>query len=91
MDEDPPIPGVLYEIQSDINSIKENLKELIKSENKKEWDINRFPGSHPVSITRSNMKLLENNEYVVTEKSDGVRYLLLLLNVLYYIIFIKIG
>lgn len=35
-----------------------------------------FPGSHPVSLTRENVQLLEKEAYYVCEKTDGVRFLL---------------
>jgi len=36
------------------------------------------PSPNPVSITRCDLPKLRANEYVVTEKSDGIRYLLIL-------------
>ena len=48
----------------------------------KDWGlpshINHFPGSHPISIERKNLKFLKENEskYVISLKSDGVRYIL---------------
>lgn len=41
----------------------------------KSKDQDTFPGCHPVSIERKHMPLLKNN-YVVCEKTDGVRYML---------------
>ena len=35
-----------------------------------------FLGSMPLNISRRNLILLQRDEYFVTEKSDGVRYLL---------------
>jgi len=35
-----------------------------------------FPGPQPISIERSHFPLLKKNKYVVCEKSDGVRHLL---------------
>ena len=39
-----------------------------------------FIGSMPVNISRSNLIQLQRNPYFVTEKSDGMRYLLLVLD-----------
>ena len=40
---------------------------------------NRFPGSQPVSLARDNMAQLSRQEYHVTWKADGTRYMLLLM------------
>lgn len=50
------------------------------------WNLNPHappynPAPNPVSIIRSDLTQLEENDYVVTEKSDGVRYLLILTTV----------
>lgn len=36
----------------------------------------RFPGAQPVSFTRDSLALLENLDFWVCEKSDGVRVLI---------------
>lgn len=36
-----------------------------------------FPGPQPISIERKHMPLLKKNDYVVCEKTDGVRHMLL--------------
>lgn len=40
---------------------------------------NGFPGAHPVSLTRDNMYLMSQNEYMVSWKADGTRYMLLIM------------
>ena len=40
-------------------------------------------GAQPVSMDRENMKLLSKLDYCVCEKTDGVRYMLLIWNVLW--------
>lgn len=39
-------------------------------------DLNRFPGPQPISIERRHFPLLKSQQYLVCEKSDGVRNML---------------
>ena len=39
-----------------------------------------FPGSMPFSMSRKNLEVVCKNSYFVTEKTDGVRYLLYIVN-----------
>lgn len=54
-----------------LNSFEEIL--LIK------LNCNYFPGPQPVSIEKKTIELLKNKKYVVCEKTDGERYILLLI------------
>ncbi|KAM7260320.1 hypothetical protein ACFE04_016061 [Oxalis oulophora] len=38
----------------------------------------QFPGSHPVSLNRENLKLLRRRYYYATWKADGTRYMMLI-------------
>lgn len=40
----------------------------------------RFPGAQPVSIERRHFPILKKQEYLISEKTDGVRYFLLSMN-----------
>lgn len=39
-----------------------------------------FPGSQPVSLSHRNIELLQNEEYMVSWKADGTRYMMLIRN-----------
>jgi hypothetical protein len=39
---------------------------------------NSFPGAMPVAFSRRHMRLVQTSEYMVSEKSDGLRYMLLI-------------
>lgn len=44
------------------------------------WGVkDRFPGPQPVSIELKHFPILQNNHYVVCEKTDGVRYMMVAL------------
>ena len=59
--------------------IPEKNTELLKAECRKlcGWERETFPGSQPVSLARRNLQSLIKMPYVVCEKSDGERFLLL--------------
>ncbi|GAW83070.1 mRNA capping enzyme [Plasmodium gonderi] len=56
----------------------EFLKEKIRSKinDMLKWKRKGFPGSNPVSLTKHNIKNLLNKDYLICEKTDGVRYFL---------------
>lgn len=56
------------------------MKDSIKLFIKNKWDsenIERFPGPQPISIEKKHIPLLSKNEYLVCEKTDGVRHFLI--------------
>lgn len=55
------------------------MMDEIKMFIKTKWDsdnIERFPGPQPVSIEKKHISLLSKNDYLVCEKTDGVRHFL---------------
>lgn len=76
-------PGSIVEDKSIINLLSSHLIEisnLMKTGNSHFNSENRFIGTHPISLDRRNIHNLKENNYVVCEKTDGVRYLLIILN-----------
>jgi hypothetical protein len=56
-----------------MNDMYEHVKEYIA----KAWGVrDRFPGPQPVSIELKHFPILRNNDYVVCEKTDGMRYMM---------------
>ena len=55
--------------------VNDKLTELVnvKINNK---NVKWFPGCQPVSIERKNFKFIKDNDYVICDKTDGVRYVL---------------
>lgn len=50
------------------------------------WERESFPGSQPVSLSRNNLAQIARSPYVVCEKSDGERHLMLIYKQAVYII-----
>jgi len=38
-------------------------------------DARRFPGAQPISFKREHLQTITNSNYMVSEKADGMRYL----------------
>ncbi|KAA1471216.1 mRNA capping enzyme [Dentipellis sp. KUC8613] len=70
----PELPGVVVPRHSDQDVwLKKHVAALCGLEH------DRFPGSQPVSFGVKDLERLENNDYWVCEKSDGIRVLLVIL------------
>jgi mRNA guanylyltransferase len=70
---DPENPGEIVRDASLVHALKSECQRLSGG-----GSGNRFPGSQPVSLLREHMGALKGNKWLVCEKSDGVRYLLLI-------------
>jgi len=73
---------------SDKNTKDSNLIMDIQSECRRliGWERETFPGAQPVSLTRNNLPLITRSPYVVCEKSDGERHMLMIFKGSVYII-----
>ncbi|KAL8224881.1 hypothetical protein R6Q57_017438 [Mikania cordata] len=60
-----------------MESMREFCNQVLKSNS---WGRGkpRFPGSHPVSLSRDNLQLLRQRYYYATWKADGTRYMMLI-------------
>ncbi|CRH03991.1 RNA guanylyltransferase, putative [Plasmodium relictum] len=63
-------PGEKIENEFLKEKIRSKINEMLK------WKRKGFPGSNPVSLTNHNIKNLFRKEYIICEKTDGVRYFL---------------
>jgi len=56
------------------------MNEYVKKFILKTWGVkDRFPGPQPISIEFKHFPILRNNDYVVCEKTDGVRHMMVAL------------
>ena len=72
-------PGILVDNTQVKNRIAQHIATLFKENIPDHIEpiiLTGFPGGHPVSLSRKTYK--PNSDYIVCEKSDGVRYLLYL-------------
>ncbi|CXI54688.1 RNA guanylyltransferase, putative [Plasmodium berghei] len=67
-------PGDKIENEFLKEKIRGKINEMLK------WKRKGFPGSNPVSLTKHNIKNLFNKDYLICEKTDGVRYFLFIVS-----------
>ncbi|SCO69444.1 RNA guanylyltransferase, putative [Plasmodium vivax] len=63
-------PGEKIENEFLKEKIRSKINEMLK------WKRKGFPGSNPVSLTKHNIRNLFSKDYLICEKTDGVRYFL---------------
>lgn len=63
-----------------INEMEMIYINLSNKQSERNSKSNLFIGAHPVSMDKETMSLLSQHKYVICEKSDGVRYFLIILN-----------
>jgi len=77
--------STIYKINNEtiIFKIFSQIQKLLNNSGNNNFKIkdNEFHGPQPVAIEKKDLETLKNNKYVVCEKSDGERYILLLINV----------
>ncbi len=72
-----------------IRELREDVSRMCRNENVYSFpgkavflEVNKHIGSQPVSMDRENVKFISKIEYCVCEKTDGVRYMLLIWQVI---------
>lgn len=66
----------LHKVNGPILTMNDYVKDFIL----KTWGVkDRFPGPQPISIEFKHFPILRNNDYVVCEKTDGVRHMMVAL------------
>ncbi|KAL0230418.1 hypothetical protein PCE1_003978 [Barthelona sp. PCE] len=73
LDIEVKIPGTLV----DNTNTRDSLRQKFLKEHYPEWkQFDRFPGAQVVSLAQQNIALLQQQDYMVCEKTDGVRVFL---------------
>jgi hypothetical protein len=67
----------VYKINN--NGLIQKTFEIIESILENKLNKNFFPGPQPVAVEKKDLELLKKKKYVVCEKSDGERYLLIII------------
>lgn len=68
------VPGVeLMTEKNRVTALRQTIQTMC------EWKRGGFPGAQPVSMDRSNIKLIHTKPYKVSWKADGTRYMMLIL------------
>ena len=74
VDHDSPFGEAVHPEEGD--DLRRAVFELVAGRRLREHELPHFPGSQPVSLARENLPELSRQQYQVTWKADGTRYLL---------------
>ena len=76
----PEIPGYMLPEGLQLHHLRERVSELCGLRSTRcAFKLTRFPGAQPVSFSHQSIKMLEERDFAVCEKSDGIRVLALLI------------
>ncbi|KAL0215461.1 hypothetical protein P9112_007645 [Eukaryota sp. TZLM1-RC] len=74
------VPGTPLQDSQKLTSLRKLCCEMCG------WNRDSFPGCQPVSMSKADLSLLSSQDFLVAEKSDGIRYLLLIMGPEQYLI-----
>lgn len=60
-----------------LSGLRKHFLDLIINATGTTEKVHRFPGTMPLTLSRRHLSMIANNDYVMLEKSDGTRYMLL--------------
>ncbi|CAN8074113.1 unnamed protein product [Agarophyton chilense] len=63
-----------------LRQIHEHFQSLMQKATNSRESMYRFPGTMPLTLSRRHFGMIEANDYVALEKSDGTRYMLFAVN-----------
>lgn len=68
-----PIP----ESEPVLHQLQTHFGKLVAEATQRKEALHRFPGTMPLTLSRRHLDMVSKNDYVMLEKSDGTRYMLL--------------
>lgn len=67
----------LPEHDAQVRKLRNHFADLIRNATGTTENVNRFPGTMPLTMSRRHLGMIARADYVALEKSDGTRYMLL--------------